>query len=84
MDLWQNFRDRDYLRWRRKRRLIRFLLIILTMVLVSPLIAISEIFQIRSNLFFFVMVAYVLFLFAIYRALGLIGRPYIPRETHHE
>lgn len=84
MDLWQNFRDRDYLRWRRKRRLIRFLLIILTMVLVSPLIAISEIFHIRSNFFFFVMVAYVLFLFAIYRALGLIGRPYIPRETHHE
>lgn len=84
MDLWQNFRDRDYLRWRRKRRLIRFLLIILTMVLVSPLIAISEIFQIRSNFFFFVMVAYVLFLFAIYRALGLIGRPYIPRETNHE
>jgi hypothetical protein len=78
MYIWQNFRDRDYLRWRRKRLLIRFMLVIVTMVLSSPVIAIYEYFDIRSTLGFICMGGWILFLLAIYRALGLIGRPYVP------
>ena len=78
MDIWQNFRDRDYLRWRRKRLLVRFLLIVVSMVLMSPVLALYGYFQIRSTLGFIFLAGCVLFLLAIYRALGLIGRPYVP------
>ena len=77
-ELRNRFTDRDYLRWRRKRRLTRFLLTILSLVVLSPIIALYQIFQIRSALGFAVLVGCVLFLLAIYRALGLIGRPYVP------
>lgn len=78
MDIWQNFRDRDYLRWRRKRRFVQLLLIALTMVLLAPIMAIYEYFQIRSALGFIFLAGCVLFLLAVYRALGLLGRPYVP------
>lgn len=80
--MWQEFHDRltnrDYLRWRRKRMFMRLLLTVVTLLLLSPIIAIYEIFHIRSTLGFIVLIGCVLFLLAIYRALGLIGRPYIP------
>jgi len=78
VDIWQNFRDRDYLRWRRRRKLVRLLLIVLTMVLLSPILAIYQKFQIRSVLGFIVLGCCILFLLAVYRALGLIGKPYVP------
>lgn len=82
MSIWGEFRDRitdrDYLRWRRKRLLVRFLLIILSMIVLSPIIVIYQVFDIRSALGFVCMGGCVLFLLAIYRALGWIGRPYIP------
>ena len=76
--MWQAFRDRDYLRWRRKRRLVHFLLTIVTLVLLSPMIALHQIFQIRSVFGFIFMAGCVLCLLTIYRALGLTGRPYVP------
>ena len=76
--MWERFRDRDYLRWRRKRLLVRFLLTIVTLVLLSPLLAIYEYFKIRSTLGFVFLGVCILVLFAIYRMLGLIGRPYVP------
>lgn len=76
--MWQNSLDRDYIRWRRKRRLTHFLLTIVTLVLLSPIIALYQIFQIRSMFGFVFMACCVLGLLAIYRALGLIGRPYVP------
>ena len=84
MDVWQNFRDRDYLRWRRKRRLVRLLRVVVTMILLSPIITIYKIFQIRSTLGFVFLVGCVLFLLAIYRALGLIGRPYVPPDRDRQ
>lgn len=82
MTIWQEWRDRitdrDYLRWRRKRLFIRFLLIILSMVLLSPVIVVYKVFDIRGTFGFLFMAGCVLFLFAIYRALGWIGRPYVP------
>ena len=48
------------------------------MVLLSPLMAVYEYFQIRSTLGFLFLGGCILVLLAIYRALGLIGRPYIP------
>ncbi|HET6879356.1 MAG TPA: hypothetical protein VFI31_04345 [Pirellulales bacterium] len=48
------------------------------MVLSAPIIAIYEIFDIRSTLGFVCMGGWILFLLAIYRALGFIGRPYVP------
>lgn len=82
MSIWQEWRervmDRDYRRWRRKRLLVRFGLIILSMVLLSPVIAIYEYFDIRSTLGFICMGCSVLFLLGIYRLLGWIGRPYVP------
>jgi hypothetical protein len=70
--------DRDYLRWRRKRRLVRFFLTIVTLVLLSPILAIYQFFNIRSTLGFVFLVVCVLVLLGIYRMLGLIGRPYVP------
>jgi hypothetical protein len=58
--------------------MVRFALTILTLVLLSPVIAIYQFFQIRSTLGFVFLVACVLFLLGIYRVLGLIGRPYVP------
>jgi hypothetical protein len=81
MGMWRIFRDnvsdRDYLRWRRKRKLIRLALTILSLVLLSPIITIYQVFEIRSALGFVFLVVCVLFLLAIYRALGWIGQPYI-------
>ena len=70
--------DRDYLRWRRKRRLVRFFLTIVSLILLSPILAIYEFFKIRSPLGFVFLVVCVLALLGIYRMLGLIGRPYVP------
>lgn len=87
MNIWREWRerimDRDYQRWRRKQMLVRFGLIILSMVLLSPVIAIYQFFDIRSTLGFICMGVCVLFLLAVYRMLGLIGRPYVPpsRDT---
>jgi hypothetical protein len=78
LGMWERFRDRDYLRWRRKRLLTRFLLTIVSLILLSPLIAVYQFFQIRSTLGFIFLFACVLVLLAINRALGLIGRPYVP------
>ncbi|HJT34991.1 MAG TPA: hypothetical protein VJ783_23385 [Pirellulales bacterium] len=82
MDIWQNFRDRDYLRWRRKRRFVRLLLTAVTIVLLAPILAIYEYFKIRSALGFIFLAGCVLFLLAVYRALGLLGRPYRPPDNH--
>lgn len=76
--MWERFRDRDYIRWRRKRRLVQFILTIVTLVLLSPILAAYQYFQIRSAFGFIFLAGCVLFLLAIYRVLGLIGRPYIP------
>lgn len=82
VDIWQNFRDRDYLRWRRKRRFVRLLLMAVTMVLLAPILAIYEYFKIRSTLGFIFLAGCVLLLLAVYRALGLLGRPYTPPDNH--
>jgi hypothetical protein len=76
--MWEQFRDRDYIRWRRKRRLVQFVLTIVTLVLLSPLLALYQYFQIRSAFGFVFIAGCVLSLLAIYRALGLLGRPYVP------
>ena len=78
--MWERLRDREYLRWRRKRLLVRFLLTIVTLVLLAPILAIYQYFQIRSALGFAFLVVCVLALLGIYRALGLIGRPYSPPQ----
>lgn len=57
---------------------MHFLLTIVTLVLLSPIIALYQVFQIRSVFGFVFMACCVLCLLAIYRALGLIGRPYVP------
>ncbi len=54
--MWQAFPDRDYLRWRRKRRLTHFLLTIVTLVMLSPILALYQVFQIRSALGFILLI----------------------------
>ena len=82
MSIWREFRDnlsdRDYLRWRRKRRFVRLLLAIISVIVLSPVLIIYQLFQIRSTLGFVFLVGCVLCLLAIYRAFGWIGRPYVP------
>ena len=76
--------DRDYLRWRRKRRFVRLLLTVVTLVLLSPILILYQVFQVRSPLGFVFLVCCVLALLGIYRALGLLGRPYVPPGNDHE
>jgi hypothetical protein len=82
-DYWRNYWrtvwSPDYLRWRRRRRWVRLGLIALTMLLLAPVELLAELFQVqKSTWFFFVLLFCVLFLLAIYRMLGWIGRPYCP------
>jgi hypothetical protein len=82
MGWWYEYRttlkDRDYWRWRRRRRLVRVGLVILTMILLSPLLVLLKLFDVRSFLSFACVLVSVLVLLAIYRLLGWIGRGYTP------
>lgn len=71
-------KDRDYMRWRRKRRLVRLGLVVLSMVLLSPLLLVFRGFQVRSVLGFACLLGSVCILLMIYRLLGWIGRGYTP------
>ncbi len=82
MGWWDDYtatlRDDDYQRWRLRRRLMRLGLVILTLILLSPLLAVPKSVDVRSIGGFACVLISILVLLGIYRLLGWIGRGSTP------
>jgi hypothetical protein len=74
----RRFTDRDYMRWRMKRRLIRFGLVILTLILLSPLIIVLKAVNAPPAVAMGVTVVGILTAMGLYAIVGMFGRPYEP------
>ena len=74
----RRFTDRDYMRWRMKRKLIRAGLVLLTLILLAPAIMVLKLVNAPPAAAFGVTAVGVVFLIVMYSIVGMFGKPYEP------